>query len=204
VAERKLAINHVEMIFQPGEREAARAFFEALGFGVSDFGPWLFILIDPKTANAVDNVMYASEPVPAQQQFEDRLQRAIANDPELSTALDHFRSVRPAHPQYMFHFGASIPTHEEWAERTERVREAANTHPLLKGRVDVSVFNPGDPGSVGPVHQTFALTDILSTGTLQTGLIFELQWYPSVPEPGQVDLEATAATATYQDPKTIV
>jgi hypothetical protein len=104
----------------------------------------------------------------------------------------------------MFHFGASIPTHEEWAERTERVKEAASSHPLLKGRLEVSVFNPGDPGSVGPVHQTFVLSDIVSTGTLQTGLIFELQWYPVVPEPGEVDWEAMASTATYRDPETIV
>jgi hypothetical protein len=203
VAERRLAINHVEMIFQPGKREAARAFFEAMGFGVSDFGPWLVILVDPKTANAVDNVMYASEPVPAQQKFEDALQRAIAEDANLSAALEHFRGVRPAHPQYNFHFGVSIPTHEDWTERTERVKEAASSNPLLEGHVEVSVFNPGDPGSVGPVHQTFILTDIVSTGTLQTGLIFELQWYPVVPGPGEVKLEAMAATATYRDPETL-
>jgi hypothetical protein len=40
------------------------------------------------------------------------------------------------------------------------------------------VIYASDPGAVGAVHQTFVLTDILATGTLQTGVIFELQWYP--------------------------
>jgi hypothetical protein len=203
VAERPLVINHVEMIFQPGEREAARAFFETMGFGVSDFGPWLVVVVDPASANGIDNVMYASEPIPAQQKFEDALRHAIANDTEASATLEHYRSVRLAHPQYNFHFGTSIPTREEWAERTERVKEAARSHPLLKGRIDVSVFNPGDPGSVGPQYQTFLLTDILSTGTLQTGLIFELQWTPTR-ESGEVDFEELAAQATYPDPNSLV
>lgn len=204
MANRPLAINHVEMIFQPGERETARAFFETLGFGVSDFGPWLLVSVDPATANGIDNVMYASEPVPAQQKFEDALQDAIANHPQATAALAHYREVRIAHPQFNFHFGASIPTHEEWTERAARVQEASLSHPLLRGRMDVSVFNPGDPGAVGPLHQLFVLTDVLSTGTLQTGLIFELQWKSDVPESGELDVDAMASTATYPDPKSIV
>jgi hypothetical protein len=200
---RPLDLNHVEMIYRPGERDAARALFETLGFGVSDFGPWLVVAIDPETGNGIDNVMYASEPVPAQQRFEDALQDAIAGHPEAAAALAHYRDVRVAHPQYNFHFGASIPTLEEWRLRTERVQHAAEHHPLLKGRVEVSSFEPGDPGSVGLVYQTFVLTEILATGTLQTGLIFEVQWYPTNAD-GVVDWEEQAAQSTALDPKTIV
>jgi hypothetical protein len=204
MAERPLRINHVEMIFGPGEREAARAFFEAMGFEVSDFGPWLVVNVDPETGNGIDNVMYASEPVPAQQRFEDALHEALAADEKAIAALEHYRGVRIAHPQFNFHFGASLPTREVWEERTARVREAADEHPLLRHRVEVAVFNPGDPGAVGPIHQTFLLTEILSTGTLQTGLIFELQWRPNAPAPGQMDLGKMASTATYPDPASIV
>ncbi|MFT3865128.1 MAG: hypothetical protein QM729_12705 [Solirubrobacterales bacterium] len=204
MALRPLGINHVEMIFRPGEREAARAFFETMGFAVSDFGPWLVVNVDPENANGIDNVMYASEPVPAQQRFEEELREALGAHDGASAALEHYREVRVAHPQFNFHFGASLPTREIWEERTGRVREAAADHPLLKGRVDVAVFNPGDPGSVGPIHQTFLLTEILSTGTLQTGLIFELQWRPNAPAPGQMDLGKMASTATYPDPSSIV
>jgi hypothetical protein len=203
MAARPLGINHVEMIHRPGEREHARAFFETLGFSVADFGPWLVINVDPANANGIDNVMYASAPVPAQQQFEDALAEAIANDPKAAAALEHYRSVRGAHPQYNFHFGASIPTHEDWAERTKRMQDAARNHPLLKDRIQVSVFNPGDPGSVGPQSQTFVLTDILSTGTLQTGVIFEIQWTPTNAA-GEVDWDELSGQSTYMDPALIV
>jgi hypothetical protein len=204
MAVRPLGINHVEMIFQPGERDAARAFFETMGFGVADFGPWLVISVDPETGNGIDNVMYASEPVPAQQQFEDALAEALEGHEKASAALAHYREVRVAHPQFNFHFGASIPTKGDWEDRTARIGKAAESHPLLKGRVDVATFNPGDPGAVGPIHQTFLLTDILATGTLQTGLIFELQWRPNAPAPGQMDLAKMASTATYPDPAGII
>ncbi|MDP9318833.1 MAG: hypothetical protein M3O94_07135, partial [Actinomycetota bacterium] len=65
MAERPL-LNHVEMVYQPGDRDAARAFFETLGFGVSDLpgGPWLVITVDPEAGLSTDNVMYANEPTP--------------------------------------------------------------------------------------------------------------------------------------------
>lgn len=203
MAEQSRFINHVEMIFQPGEREPARAFFETLGFGVSDFGPWLAVFVDPETANGADNVMYASEPVPAQQRFEDALAKALANDAEATAALAHYRDVRVDHPQYSFHFGASMASLEDWRQRTAHVQEVVATNPLLKGRVDVTVFNPGDPGAVGNVYQTFVITDILTTGTLQTGVTFELQWYPRNAE-GKLDWDELTAGATYTDPATIV
>ena len=67
----------------------------------------------------------------------------------------------------------------------------------------VTTSDTVDPGSVGLVYQTFVLTEILSTGTLQTGLIFELQWYPTNAD-GVVDWEEQAAQSTALDPKTIV
>lgn len=203
MAESSPFINHVEMIFQPGERDAARALFESMGFGVGDHGPWLVVSIDPATGNGVDNVMYASEPVPAQQQFEEALAEALADSPAATAALEHYNGVRAKHPQYNFHFGASMGSQEEWAERTDRVKEAVENNALLKGRVEISVFTPGDPGSVGNVYQAFVLTDILSTGTLQTGLIFELQFYPRNAN-GEIDGAELFATSTPLDPKTIV
>ena len=204
MAVRPLGINHVEMIFQPGEREAARAFLEAMGFGVGDFGPWLVVSVDPETGNGIDNVMYASEPVPAQQQFEDALAEALEAHEGATKALAHYREVRVAHPQYNFHFGASVPTLEDWEARVERLEDALKNDPVLKGRFELSVFHPGDPGAVGPQYQAFVLTHILATGTLQTGLIFELQWRPNAPAPGQMDLGKMASTATYLPPESIV
>ena len=196
-------INHVEMIHKPGERDAARAFFELMGFEVKDFGPWLVVDANPADSNGIDNVMYISEPIPAQQKFEDALAKAIANDPDTVAALEHYNEVRGNHPHYNFHFGVALKTAEEWAERVARAQKEAETNPLLKGRVQVSPFKPGDFGSVGPQHQAFFLTDIVATGTLQTGLIFELQWTPRT-EAGEIDTEALYAQATYLDPATLV
>jgi hypothetical protein len=200
---RPLGINHVEMIYRPGEREAARALFECMDFAVSDFGPWLVVSVDPDSANGIDNVMYASEPVPAQQRFEDELEKALAADEKVRAALAHYRDVRVAHPHYNFHFGASVPTLENWKERVAKVEDAIATDPLLKGRVTFSVFNPGDPGAVGTAYQAFVLTDILATGTLQTGLIFELQWTPTNAA-GEIDFEELKNASTAPDPLSIV
>jgi hypothetical protein len=203
MAESSPFVNHVEMIFRPGERGAARKLFESLGFGVGDHGPWLVVSVDPATGNGVDNVFYASEPIPAQQTFEDALAKALCDDPAATAAREHYEEVRLAHPQYSFHFGVSMDSQAGWQERTDRIREAAANDPLLKGRVEVSVFLPGDPGSVGNVYQAFVLTDILSTGTMQTGLILEVQFYPRN-ESGEIDGAELFATSTPLDPKTLV
>src|SRR5438874_5921109 len=65
VAERPL-LNHSEMVYRPGDRDAARAFFDAMGFAVSEIPdfPWLVITVDPEAGWGVDNVMYANESTP--------------------------------------------------------------------------------------------------------------------------------------------
>jgi hypothetical protein len=186
VAERPL-LNHAEMVYHPGDRAAAQAFFETLGFGVSDLpgGPWLVITIDPKAGVSTDNVMYANEPTPAQQNFEAALEQALATDSQLAATLERYRSIRRAHPQYVFHFGASLPTHEEWEERLERLQEASRNHPLLAGRVDIKVSEPGMPGALGPLSQAFIYTDILACGPFAlAGLLFDMQWRPDL-APGE-------------------
>src|SRR5579862_6974982 len=117
MAERPLMLNHVEMVYRPGEVDAARAFFETLGFGVSQWNAWLVVEIDPDNGNGIDNVMYASEPTPAQQNFEAALEHALTTDSRLANTLERHRSIRRMYPFYNFHFGASIPTHEDWQER---------------------------------------------------------------------------------------
>jgi hypothetical protein len=174
----KVVLNHAEMVHRPGEREAAKAFFETLGFATSELGPWMMILIHPDTSNGVDNTMYCNEASPAQQRFEDALTRSLERDAELAASLEHYRSVRMVHPQYNFHFGVTFPTHEEWQRRSDRIVDASRNHPLLAGRVEVAVLEPGHPSALGPQSQTFIQTDIVAAGSLALGLLFELQWTP--------------------------
>jgi hypothetical protein len=177
-------LNHVEMLYKPGERDAARAFFETLGFQVDDFPPggqWLAVTVDPEGGIGVDNVMYANEPTPAQRNFEAAFEQAVANDPHLAETLERYRNIRRERPQYVFHFGASLPSHEEWETRTSRMEEANRSHPLLKGRVHVKRSEPGDPGALGPMSQAFIYTDILACGPFShAGVLFDMQWMPEM------------------------
>lgn len=185
-------INHVEMVFPPGDREAARAFFEAMGFQVQDTPPWLTVAVEPaEAANWADNTLYAQEAIPAQMRFEKEFARIIDSDPELSEALDHYKSVRRAHPQVSYHWGVHIPTYEEWQKRVAQVQEAAEHNPLLKDRVEVLVFEAGkNPAAISTQAQAFVRTDVLAAEGFTFGLEIELQWTP-VDENGNSNAEAT-------------
>lgn len=185
-------LNHVEMVFPPGGLEAARAFFELLGFHVIDTPPWLTVGIEPAEAeNWADNVLYAQEAIPAQQRFEDELARVIEGDPALAKTLDHYKKVRRAHPQLAYHWGVHIPTHEDWKARVSRIRDAAENHPLLKGRVEALVFEPGEhPDAISTQSQAFIRTDVLAAEGFTFGLEIELQYTPR-DEKGNPNAEAT-------------
>jgi len=191
MAERPL-LNHAEMVYRPGDRDAARAFFETMGFAVSELPafPWLVITVDPEAGWGVDNVMYANESTPAQQNFEKAFEQALASDSELAGTLQRYLGIRRAHPQYVFHFGASVPTHEDWQERVERLQEANRSHPLLAGRIEMDVYEPGVPGALGPLSQAFIYTDIIAVGPRQLArLLFDLQWAPEIDFQNMVPIE---------------
>jgi hypothetical protein len=183
VADRPL-LNHVEMLYKAGERDHARAFFETMGFGVSDMpggAPWLAITVDPESGPSAENVIYANEPTPAQRNLQEAFDRVIATDEQLADTLERYHAIRRRHPQYVFHFGASLPTHAAWKERLERLQEANRSHPLLTGRLDIQVSEPGLPGALGPLSQAFIYTDILMCGPLAIApLLFDMQWIPEI------------------------
>ena len=174
-------LNHVALVFGPGEREVARALFETVGFTVLDHDRWLIVHVDRETGDGVDNVLFASEPVPAQRKFEEALNSAIDGDPILTGALEHYREWKEAHPQVNFHFGASIKTYDDWQGRLERLRQAKVNHPLLAGRFKLKVLEKGDPDSLDIRSQLFIFTDILAVGPFALGLVMELQWTPDSP-----------------------
>jgi hypothetical protein len=178
VAERPLLLNHVEMVYRPGEAEHARAFFETMGFTVTKSTAWLRIRINPE-GNGVDNVMFANEATPAQQNFDTAFERALASDSRLAETLDRHRKVAREWPYYNFHFGTSIPTHGDWERRVERLQHASVNHPLLEDRVELVVFEADTPRALTKHSQAFVFTDILTTtGPFTQGLQFELQWTP--------------------------
>lgn len=192
VAERPLVLNHVEMVYRRGEADHAQALFEALGFTVTRWMAWLFVSIAPD-GNGIDNVMYANEPTPAQQNFNDAFDRAVASDPRLAQTLERHRQLTREWPYYNFHFGASVPSHEDWQERVDRLQDASQNHPLLKGRIEVIAREPTTPGSLTAQSQCWVFTDILAAGgPFAQGLQFELQFTPTPPS-GVINAETIAA-----------
>lgn len=185
-------LNHVEMVYRPGDEEAAREFFELLGFAVQFTPPWLTVGVEPTEAdNWADNVLYAQPAIPAQEKFEAELARVIESDERLAAALNRYKEVRRNHPQVCYHWGVHIPTHEDWEQRVARVQEAAKSHPLLKGRVEVMVFEAGkNPHAISTQSQAFVRTDVLVAEGYPFGLEIELQYTP-LDENGKSNAQAT-------------
>ncbi len=100
-------LNHVEMIYRPGERELATRVFELLGMRVLDNGgEWLFALIDPLVGDPSNNACYASQVTPEQWTLEQALTSVMASgDSEVGTAAQVYADRVQAEPQHSFHFG---------------------------------------------------------------------------------------------------
>ncbi len=175
-------LNHVEMIYRPGERELARKLFEVLGLKVVDRGgTWFTAHIDPQAPDHSNNVWYASEVTPEQWALELALAEALGSDsghPVVTTAhayLDRLRSE----PQRSFHVGIRISDRSDYEATLDRLRSIADTDAELAGRVALlGVYHPDEPGVYVPnMIQAFVRTDIVAAGLLAFGQHIELQWH---------------------------
>lgn len=172
-------LNHVELVYRPGERGLVGRLFELLGCGVVDTGgPFLIVHVDPERRDPtmLDNCLYASEATPAQLALEDAFAKALAGQGELAEGHAGYVDHNVSKPQFTTHFGLAMPV-DALDDAVARVGEAATSDPDLAGRVSVSgVFRPGDPGSLSPtLVQAFVQTDVCAAGLLALGQRFELQ-----------------------------
>lgn len=171
-------LNHVELVYAPGERPLARALFEVLGFDVRDSGgPFLTAMIQNGQGDFANNALYASEVTPAQWALEQALRAAI-EDGELSGPAGDYLGDLRARPQTSCHFGIRYPTVDDHAAALDRIEHLEAHAPALVGRVSLSgVFRPGDPGSyTDTMIQAFVRTDVIASGLLAFGQHIELQW----------------------------
>jgi hypothetical protein len=172
------ALNHVELVYAPGERALARALFELLGCEVRDSGgPFLSAKIATGQDDLVNNVMYASEVTAEQWALEQALRASIEGGSLAGPAGEYFATLR-GHPQRSCHFGIRFPTADDLDGALDRIEHVDDHAPDLVGRVAVSgVFRPGDPGSyTDTMTQAFVRTDVVASGLLAFGQHIELQW----------------------------
>ena len=179
-------LNHLELVYAPGERGLARRLLEGLGFRVVDpqcdpipenlgpaAGPYLIVYLDPANDDVIDNVLYASEVREDQWRFESALRERIEADEALAKRHEALRAAYTGMPQAMTHFGVAYPS----AGEIETVVTCLAETPELEGRISLSpVYAPGGPGSVDDrVVQAFVYTDVVSMGLLCAGQQIELQ-----------------------------
>jgi hypothetical protein len=181
-------LNHMEMVYRPGERALAARVFEVLGLRVRDKGGiWFHALIDPAMADLSNNACYASEVTPEQWALEQALAATIAdsenggsNAAAVGAAARAYIDRLRAEPQRSFHFGIRYIERDDFDAALERLADAERD-PDLAGRIALAgVYHPDEPGALAPnMIQAFARTDVVAAGFLAFGQLIELQWHLS-------------------------
>jgi hypothetical protein len=165
------ALNHVELVYRPGERELAKRVFEVLGFRPVDRGgTWFTTFVAGGGSDWSNNVLYASEVTPEQWAFEQSLaEQGVERD----AYIDRLR----LEPQRSCHFGIRVAGQDTLEAACERVSRAGAGGELA-GRIRLAgVFRPGHPGTVvDTMVQAFVWTDVVASGLLTLGQHIELQW----------------------------
>jgi hypothetical protein len=181
-APRARQLNHVEMVYRPGERALAARFFELLGMGVIDKGgEWLFALVDPASADLANNACYASQVTAEQWALEQALAASLAaaadGPAQVGRAGRAYMERLRTEPPRSFHFGIRFRARDEFDAALERIR-AAEQDPELAGRVGISgIYHPDDPVHYSDsLIQAFIRTDLVAAGLLAFGQHVELQW----------------------------
>jgi hypothetical protein len=167
-------LNHAELVYQPGERDLAKAFFALLGFEVKELNlPTVLFGVDGLgQQDYSNNAIYASEVLPEQHALAEALRKALET-PEIASLHQAFDARRRNEPQYFPHFGMRL-SQQSQAEAIARIE--ALDDPRLEGRIALRVFGRDEPNVAAPgMIQAFIFTDIVSNATFPTGMVFELQ-----------------------------
>jgi hypothetical protein len=195
-------LNHMEMLYRPGERALAGRVFELLGMRVVDTGgEWLYAFVDSNVDDYANNACYASEVTPEQLALEHALDAAMTAasglpaavesegpsiEADLGTAARQYLRRIHDEPQRTFHFGIRFYSRDDFEAALDRIR-GATAEDDLSGRVALSgVYYPDEPGAYAPnMIQAFVKTDVVASGLLAFGQHIELQWHIPKGEPFQ-------------------
>ncbi len=169
-------LNHLEMVYRPGERHLVTKLFTALGCTVTDTGhTHLGIAVGATDKYGLNNALYASEVTSEQWALEQLLQKALAGESQLSAAFAGYEEKFRRHPQLTSHFGIRYPSFDAVEKTLDHLQNRLD--PELKGRVEVKgIFRPGEPGSMSDfIMQAFIKTDVAASGLITFGQHIELQ-----------------------------
>ena len=167
-------LNHLELVYRPGDKDVAMRLFELLGFEVKDIGlHWILLGVDgPGQQDFSNNAFYASEVLPEQHALAEALGQATAS-PEIAPLLEAYESRRRRQPQMFPHFGIRLSAQAQ-ADAIARIESLDD--PQLKDRIAVRIFEPDDPETVAPgMRQAFIYTDIVFHAPMPTSMVLELQ-----------------------------
>lgn len=182
-------LNHVEILYRPGERHLAIAFFEALGCTVVDSGAdagagstILYVYPEATWQDRLNNVLYLSEVREPQRRLEEVLASRLAGDRGLRDALAAYDDKARHRPHGTTHFGIRYPAFDALEVVIDRLQRALA--PELAARVAVDPVRPGDPRSMtDELLQAFVRTDVVCAGLFTFGQLIELQ-VQRAPGPG--------------------
>jgi hypothetical protein len=174
-------LNHVEVLYQRGERQLAMDFTRLLGCTpietaqMNETGS-TYICVHPDDADrdGMNNVLYLSEIRAPQHDLEQGLRKSFAADAELATLAEAYRHKARTLPYGIPHFGLRFPSFESIDPVLGRLETCAN--PALRDRYRVTAIRPTDSAALSSeLIQAFVYTDIVATGLFCLGQVIELQ-----------------------------
>jgi hypothetical protein len=174
-------LNHVEILYQRGERELAKRFFELLGCTIVDTqtdsgtgSSILYVYPEASCQDRLNNVFYLSEIREQQWRLEQLLAARLEHDDELRDAVANYDHKARHHPHGISHFGLRYPSFESLEVVIDNLQHALPS--VMVGRVAIDPVRPGDPRSMtDELIQAFVRTDIVCAGLFPFGQLIELQ-----------------------------
>jgi hypothetical protein len=174
-------LNHVEVLYQRGERALAMRFAQMLGCTpietsqVNETGStYICVHPDDDDRDGQNNVLYFSEIRAPQHELEQGLRKSFAADADLAKLVDAYRHKAATLPFGIPHFGLRFPSFESIEPVLDRLENCDD--PEMKGRFSVKAIRPTDSAAMtADLIQAFVYTDIVATGLFCLGQVIELQ-----------------------------
>lgn len=187
---------------KPDDAKAAERLMDLLGFIKTQELPlptgafYRYVIADEHHGRG-DGIVYLSACPPAQRAYFDVVQETLRfGQPDEHPSVAALRSAQEQDPEYAFHLGILVDSLEALETTMANLQEAANTDPLLKGRITVS-YNRPLPGDAAIDRrldasdifagvtrhaygrngvQAFVATDLLINGPTGDSLVIELDY----------------------------